>query len=190
MIILASKSPRRSELLSQIGFTFKVVPSNVDEDQIELNSNAPEEFCKIAAISKSRSVAEAYPESTVIGADTIVVKSDIVYGKPNSIDESIIMLKSLSGGTHKVCTGVSINNFSIGFSCDFVEKTKVSFRKIDNHEIDFYVDNYDVLDKAGGYGIQCYASRFVSGISGCFYNVVGLPLSRLSAELNILKAID
>ena len=71
-----------------------------------------------------------------------------------------------------------------------LEKTIVSFRKIDNDEIDFYVNNYDVLDKAGGYGIQCYASKFVKGIEGCFYNVMGLPLSRLSVELNKLKAID
>ena len=190
MIILASKSPRRRKLLSQIGLSFKVVESNIDENNICTDSISQEEFCKFAAIAKSQSVAKLFPKSIVIGADTVVINNDRVYGKPKSIDESKAMLESLSDGFHKVYTGVSINNFSKDFSSDFIEETTVLFRKIDNDEIDFYVNNYDVLDKAGGYGIQCYASKFVKGIEGCFYNVMGLPLSRLSVELNKLKAID
>ena len=190
MIVLASKSPRRSKLLSQIGLTFKVVASNINEGNIGTDSISREEFCKLAAIAKSQAVAKLFPKSIVIGADTIVINRDTVYGKPKSIDESKEMLKSLSGADHKVYTGVSINIFSKGVSSDFLEETTVSFRKIDNNEIDFYVKNYNVLDKAGGYGIQCYASRFVKSIKGCFYNVMGLPLSRLSVELDKLKAID
>lgn len=190
MIILASNSPRRKELLAQIGVNCKAVPSKVDEKRIYSLNRIPQEFCRNAAIDKSLSIAKKNSNDTVIGADTIVVNDGVVYGKPENSIDSKYMLKSLSGKSHNVYTGVSINNISLKFSCTYIEQTTVIFRNINEHEIDYYIKNYNVFDKAGSYGIQCYASRFVTSIIGCFYNVMGLPLSRLSEELIKLKEID
>ena len=113
----------------------------------------------------------------VIGADTIVVLDEKILGKPNNIIDSFSMLQSLSGRTHEVITGMSFLNISFGIDFTFNERTYVSFKTLSDSDIHYYIDNYNPLDKAGSYGIQDWFSVWVEKIDGCYYNVMGFPLS-------------
>ena len=151
-IILASKSPRRSEILKMIEANFIVVPSKIKE---EIN---PKINPKKTAINISKAKAEAisnkYPNNTIIGADTIVVFNEEIFGKPKDIIESKKMLKTLSGNSHKVITGVTIMNERLGVLKTFSDITEVFVQKIPIKKIDYYINNFNTLDKAGSYGIQ------------------------------------
>jgi len=184
-IILASKSPRRKQLLKQIDFDFKVVPSQIDED-IGLDLK-PFLFVEHYANLKAQNVANEYQNSWVIGADTIVVLKNKIFGKPRDKNESYSMLKKLSGNTHEVYTGISIHHQKKGIKHTFHEKTIVEFKTLNNSCISYYIDTYNTLDKAGSYGIQDWLSAFIKGIDGCFYNVMGLPLAKFYEEFNILN---
>ena len=184
-IILASKSPRRKQLLRQIDFDFKVVPSQIDED-IGLDLK-PFLFVEHYANLKAQNVANEYQNSWVIGADTIVVLKNKIFGKPRDKNESYSMLKKLSGNTHEVYTGISIHHQKKGIKHTFHEKTIVEFKTLNNSCISYYIDTYNTLDKAGSYGIQDWLSAFIKGIDGCFYNVMGLPLAKFYEEFDILN---
>jgi len=174
-IILASGSPRRKQLLEQIDFSFQVVPSQVNEDfSIGLN---PPDFVEHYAKAKALDVAGGYPDQFVVGADTVVVFDGNILGKPKDRDDSFRMLSLLSNQTHSVYTGVSIQCLSSGVDDTFHGKTNVTFNTLSDNDIFNYIDTYEPFDKAGSYGIQDWFSVCVDRIDGCFYNVMGFPLS-------------
>ena len=174
-IILASASPRRESILSKIDLEFISIPSDTVEDfSIKL---PPEAFCEHWAREKALNIAEDHPNSYILGADTIVVLDNEILGKPKDRDHSISMLKSLSGKTHKVLTGVSIIQINSGVDVLFNASTYVSINTLTNSDINHYIDICNPYDKAGSYGIQDSFSVYVKKINGCFYNVMGLPIS-------------
>ena len=176
-IILASKSPRRAEILSMIGVNFKVVPSKIKE---EINPRIGQNEIAInISKTKAETISHKYPNDIIIGADTIVVLNEEIFGKPKDKNESKKMLKALSGNSHKVITGVTIMNEKLGILKTFSEITEVFVQKIPRKQIEFYVNNYNTLDKAGSYGIQEWFSVWIKRINGCYYNVMGLPVSKL-----------
>ena len=174
-IILASGSPRRKQLLEQINLEFEVIPSQIYED-FSLNLS-PTDFVEYYAQEKAKDVANSYPDKWVIGADTIVVFESHILGKPKNEKDSFQMLKRLSGNTHQVITGVSIQNIKQDISDSFHERTNVTFNTLSDNIINYYIDTYEPFDKAGSYGIQDWFSVCVNRIDGCFYNVMGFPLS-------------
>ena len=180
-IILASQSPRRAEILRMIGVNFKVDSSNINEEmnqKIEQN-----EIVMNISKAKAEKISQKYPNNIIIGADTIVVYNEKIFGKPKDKNESRKMLKALSGNCHKVITGVTIMNKKLGVLKTFSETTKVFVKKIPRNQIEFYVNNYNTLDKAGSYGIQEWFSVWIKKINGCYYNVMGLPVSKLHKHL-------
>lgn len=182
MLILASASPRRRELISLITEEVKIVPSDVDEsyDDTILSEDVPE----MLAVRKAASVSKLYPDDTVIGCDTSVIVDGTILGKPTDGEDAARMLSLLSGGTHKVITGCAI--FHKGKSVSFSEETEVEFYTLSKDEISEYIKNGESMDKAGAYGIQGKAALFVKSISGDYFNVVGLPVSRLNRILKKL----
>lgn len=176
-IILASRSPRRQALLKQIGLSFDVIESTVEEQFDFLKT--PQENVLALSFQKAFDVAQRVNNSIIIGADTVVVLDGEILGKPMDRNNAVEMLTRLSGKTHEVYTGYTILDVPSNFSqCDF-EKTKVTFRTLTREEIELYVNAGSPMDKAGGYGIQDdYGAVFVTRIEGCFYNVVGFPLTK------------
>ena len=187
-IILASDSPRRKALLKLIDMEFKVVPSSVHEDfNIDLK---PIDFAMHYAKLKALDVSEKYQNSLVIGADTIVVLNDEIIGKPNDEKDSKTILNKLSDNTHKVITGISLIWKERNIQDIFYEETNVTFQKLTDQHIEYYIDNYKPFDKAGSYGIQDWFAVCVKEIDGCFYNVMGFPLSKFYIHYtNILNGI-
>lgn len=185
-IILASKSPRRKELLENIGLKFDVLVTDADESIVSKNL-APGEYVRELSAIKAKAAAEkiGFEDAFVIGADTVVVsQSGEIIGKPADREDAVNTLKQLSGKVHYVYTGITvINTFRAKVASDF-EKTAVTFRELTDREINYYVDNFSVLDKAGSYGIQEYASIFVSKIEGDYFNIVGLPVCRLATMIS------
>lgn len=184
-IILASASPRRKQLLKQIGVDFTTEVSGVDES-INLDIS-PEKVAKYFALEKARKVALKFPKKLVIGADTIVLCNGKILGKPKDEKESFNMLTMLSGKTHKVITAVSLQCKDNSINKTFHEKTKVTLNDLSDSYISHYISTYNPFDKAGSYGIQDWFAVCVKKIDGCFYNVMGLPLSRLWEEINKLR---
>jgi septum formation protein len=175
-LILASRSPRRRELLRQAGFDFDVRPSSVEETASP--GETPEEFARRAAREKALEVAaSAPPESLVLGADTVVVAEGEILGKPANAPDAARMLRLLSGVTHRVITGVCIVRAPDRVEALAHETTFVTFRSLDNDELQDYLAGGEPFDKAGAYGIQGLASKFVTRVEGCYFNVVGLPVA-------------
>ena len=184
-IVLASNSPRRKAILSQVHQNFIIQPSNINEDfTIEL---LPKAFCEHWSNKKAKNIAESHADKLVIGADTIVVNDDKILGKPKNQRESFAMLESLSGKTHKVLTGVSLIHLELGINYTFNESTDVTFCTLSNDDIRNYVDKYKPYDKAGSYGIQDGFSVYVKRINGCFYNVMGFPIYRFNRFYKMIK---
>jgi len=179
-IVLASASPRRRELLERAGVSFEVVVSPVEE--IHDATIEPERLCGMNAALKADDVASRRPEATVIGADTLVFIDGEPLGKPADLDQARAMLRRLAGRVHKVCTGVCVI-FPDGRREVFHETTEVTFHPLDEAGIEDYLKVANPLDKAGGYGIQEFGERIISGIRGDYDNVVGLPVARLVALL-------
>ena len=175
-IILASKSPRRKEILKMIGLKFDVLPSSVNEKmKIDLvGKSFPEHW----SIEKANLISNQYPDSLVIGADTVVIYQDKILGKPKNKNESKIMLEMLSGNVHEVITGMTLIFKNKQILKTFSQSTKVFVGKIPTYQIDYYIGNYNTLDKAGSYGIQDWFSVWIKKIDGCYYNVMGLPISK------------
>jgi len=178
-IILASKSPRRSELLKSIHLDFEIDVSNVEE-VIDKRLSVDKAIEKIA-LSKAKAVAKHHRNKIVIGVDTVVLLDHQILGKPKDQQEAFQMLTMLSGKTHQVLSAVAIC-FEDKIEM-FHEVTKVTFYKLDDKEIQWYITNASPLDKAGAYGIQDFGKVFVKEISGDYYNVVGLPIAKLHQKL-------
>jgi septum formation protein len=174
--VLASASPRRRELLRNAGFDFDVQPSDVIEEVQP--GESPEEFVRRAAREKAMHVA-AYspPDCLVLGADTVVVIEGEMLGKPSGPQDAVRMLRLLSGRTHWVHTGICLVRAPGRIEALQHETTLVSFRELGEEEIRTYVASGEPLDKAGAYGVQGLGSKFVTRIAGCYFNVVGLPVS-------------
>ncbi|HOD40343.1 MAG TPA: Maf family protein [Candidatus Wallbacteria bacterium] len=186
-ILLASKSPRRQELLKNINLDFDVAVSNFDEKSISAKDRQPGNYAGELALRKAETVADSIKaekgvEYLVIGADTIVVLNGEVLGQPAGADDARRMLKLLSGTANQVITGVAVISLKDGQKTihKAFESTLVYFKQLAESEIERYIATGEPLDKAGAYGIQGLASLFVEEIEGCYFNVVGLPIMRLS----------
>ena len=175
MLILASKSPRRKELLKQIGIPFVVVVS--DAEEVSGNSWTPAALVVENAKRKARAVAEKYTDSPVLGADTVVSSEGKIFGKPKDKDEARKMLTALSGKMHEVTTGLALINRNEIRTTSVT--TKVFFDTMTKADIDAYIATDEPMDKAGAYAIQGIAARFIEKIEGSYSNVVGLPLNAL-----------
>ncbi|MDY2985066.1 MAG: Maf family protein [Synergistes jonesii] len=176
-LILASGSPRRRELLSHVCRDFEVVPSNMVEK--EAGSAPPAEYVKMLADEKASEVASRFPSRWVVGADTVVASEGKILGKPADEREAAAMLRALSGRAHSVFTGVALIAPDGGKNV-CAEETRVFFRPLSDDDIRAYVALGESADKAGAYAIQGSGALLAERIEGCYFNVVGLPLSRLS----------
>lgn len=181
-VVLASSSPRRREILQQIGCDFTVVTSHVEEDnRLEVT---PCQLVTLHAQSKALAVkAKVDSDTVVIGADTVVVFAGQIFGKPSSVQEAKQMLMTLSGKQHEVITGVAVVNCSTNEMWTDYSVTQVNFSVLSEGEIDRYIATGEPMDKAGAYGIQGRGSLFVDSINGCYFNVVGLPVFKLCGIL-------
>jgi len=185
-IILASASPRRKELLAKAGFQFKVVTTNIEETYPE---NLPKaEIAEYIAEQKAVAVASVIKikRLLIIAADTIVLHQNTVLGKPKSKQNAIETLQRLSGTQHQVITGVCLKTDAQNHL--FSATTEVYFSKVTDAEIEYYVNNYEVMDKAGSYAIQDWIGLTkIDKIVGCYFNVMGLPVSLLYQKLSGLQ---
>ncbi len=173
MLVLASASPRRREILNSAGIPCSVRPADIDESR--LAGETPGDYVRRLAEAKARAVRQ--PGETVLGADTVVVTGGRILGKPRDAADASRMLGLLSGRVHEVITGICLLRDE---ECQNVsETTKVKFCELSDSEIDSYISTGEPLDKAGAYGIQGSASKFIERIEGCYFNVVGLPISRV-----------
>ncbi len=184
MLILASASPRRAELLRAAGIEFTVRVADIDETLID--GETPYEYVARLAAGKAEVVAATEPGAVILGADTTVVIDGEIAGKPVDRDDAIRMLHRLSGQWHEVLTGVAVRHRHRLLV--EVETTRVKFDLLTPGEIEWYVATGEPMDKAGGYGIQGRASRFIERIEGSYSNVVGLPVHLVWRLLNLLAA--
>lgn len=184
-LVLASGSPRRREILEQIGLDFEVIPSGIDEASPE--GCSPEEAAMAIALRKARHVTKKvrYP-ALVIGADTIVILRGEIMGKPADARQAFQMLNRLSGEEHTVITGVAVTNSENGEERTGYERTLVRMKGICPERIEKYVCTGEPLDKAGAYAVQGRAAVFIHSIKGCYYNVVGLPVAKLDSMFHSL----
>ena len=183
-LVLASRSPRRVELLTRAGYRFEVTPADIDEGRRD--GETPRGLVRRLAREKAAAVAPRHPGAVVLGADTLVVVDGEVLGKPDGAAGAAAMLRRLSGRTHEVLTGVALQ--APDRHCDGVQSTRVVFRTLSPDDIAWYVATGESADKAGGYSIQGRASRFVTRIEGSYTNVVGLPIALVDGLLRELEA--
>lgn len=180
-IVLASASERRCELLRRLGLQFTVDPSDCAEEVFA--GLGPAQRARRISLEKARIVAARHPCSLIIAADTFGVLRGRILGKPRTPDEAVLMLKVLSGKTHRVITGLTVLDTASGRSVSRLVTTRVIFRRLRRGEIESYVKTGEPLGKAGAYAIQGRGALLVNRIEGDFYNVVGLPLSVLAQVL-------
>jgi septum formation protein len=189
MLVLASASPRRQELLRSAGISFVVQPAHIDETA--LASELPRDFTERLAREKAFAVFEKRPQDLVLGADTIVVIDGAILGKPRNVADAARMLRLLSGRVHEVITGVCVVSKDLASNSPETrvasETTRVTMNQISDAEIQAYIATGEPMDKAGAYAIQGIASRWIPRIEGDYSNVVGLPVAvvyRLLREMN------
>lgn len=182
--ILASKSPRRRELLENIKIDFEIIESTTDESIID-KTLSTDLYVRELALLKATDVAGRFKgeDVYVIGADTVVAIDDEILGKPSDNDDAVNMFKKLSGREHYVYTGICVVHAKTMEACSAYEKTDVKFCDITDEDINKYLSKDSVLDKAGAYGIQGVAGVFVEKINGDYFNIVGLPVHKLSILL-------
>jgi septum formation protein len=195
-LVLASASPRRAELLRQVGLDFTVWPSGAEDETRGVVPERPtgggprwtlddvRERARQAALQKARGAAAVRPDAVVVGADTMVIVHGVVLGKPQTPAEAAAMLRRLSGRAHHVVTGLAVVWASRAVALDEAVVTLVQFRSLSDDEIHRYVATGEPMDKAGGYGIQGRAALFVERVDGDYFAVVGLPLARLARMLD------
>lgn len=178
-IILASRSPRRAQLLKSIGLNFSILPTPVEENIGE--SESPVDFVRRVALEKARWVQNKPPVDLIIAADTVVYIDNRILQKPNNAEDAAAMLGLLSSATHQVVTGFCL----LSENKQIVEHeiTRVEFYELTDREIEAYVNSGEPMDKAGAYGIQGFASIFIKKIEGCYFNVVGFPLAKFYRHL-------
>lgn len=177
-IILASASPRRKEILGNTNVKFTVIKSEIDE--VVLDNEKPQVVVMRLAFEKCLDIASKHEEDLVIGADTVVVLDDKILGKPKNENEAYEMIKLLSNKTHQVITGISLINVKSGKKIIDCVVSSVKFKDLSEKDIRDYLQTNESLDKAGAYGIQGYGALLVEKIEGDYFNIVGLPISRLS----------
>lgn len=181
-LILASSSPRRRNLLEQLGYGFTVMPPDTDETQLE--AEPPLDYVRRLALSKASDIAASILSGVVLGSDTIVVLENEILGKPETAEEAVATLKRLSGNTHTVYTGFALVEAGSGRSNVDVGEARVTFRELDDAEIRDYVAGGSPMDKAGAYGIQeDLGAVFIDHIEGDYYTIVGLPLTKVYLAL-------
>lgn len=174
-LILASQSPRRSELLERLGLGFEIIPADLDERY--LPGETPAGHAERLARDKAHAVAATRPDALVIGSDTIVVVDGDVLGKPRDQDQAIEMLLRLGGREHEVCSGIAV--VGDGRAESGLERVRVRFRPLERRAVEEYVATGEPMDKAGAYGIQGFGSAIVEGIEGDYFAVMGLPVVRM-----------
>lgn len=177
-IILASASPRRKEILENTNTKFEIIKSEIDE--VILDNELPSQVVMRLAFEKSIDIALKHPDSLVIGADTVVVLNNNILGKPKDSSDAFNMIKQLSGKTHQVITGISLINLNANQKIIDYVVSNVKFKNISEEDIKDYIQTNESLDKAGAYGIQGFGAMLVEEIQGDYFNIVGLPISRLS----------
>lgn len=182
-LVLASASPRRAELLARAGFEFDVAPGNVDERR--LDGEDPRQYVARLAHAKVAAIGPSFPDRVVVGADTVVLINDEVWGKPEDEAAAAVMLRQLSGRTHRVLTGVEAGRGAQVAAG--LQVTKVTLVELSDVQIASYIASGEPMDKAGAYAAQGIASRFIERIDGSYANVVGLPLALLD---RLLKQFD
>ena len=190
--ILASASPRRSEILRQLGLRFIVDPCR-DPEPPQNMSESPSGYVRRLSRLKAAAIAKRYPNSRIIAADTVVVVKDTILGKPSCRDEAKDMLRRLSGRRHEVLTGLCLTTADEPrrvHSC--ATCSGVYFRRMSDDDIEWYLNTEEYRDKAGAYGIQGFASLFIDRIEGCYFNIVGFPVSEFArlcrrAKINLLQ---
>ncbi len=195
MLVLASQSPRRQELLRNAGIEFVVQPAHLEETQ--LPGELPRTFAERLARDKARAVARLRPGDYVLGADTVVVVDGLVLGKPADVQDAARMLRLLSGRAHQVMTGVCLigpretrNGKREIFEDVRSETTTVWFEPLSEEDIAFYATHGEPMDKAGAYAIQGIASRWIPRLEGCYFNVVGLPVPLVWRMLKENRVIE
>lgn len=185
-IILASTSPRRSDLLRQIGIPFEVKPPDVDESQYSFDGD-PAGTAERLALAKARSAADRPDvrgrDCLVLGADTVVLFEGQIIGKPKEAEDACATLRKLTGRSHRVLTGFALLDAGTNRSVTGHEWTTVCMRDCTDEEVRAYVDTGEPLDKAGSYGAHALGAGLITRVEGCFYNVIGLPLARLLVTL-------
>jgi septum formation protein len=186
-LILASQSPRRYELLKQLGLEFDVIPSRIEEDFIE--GESPRKHVLRLAEAKALDVGNQHPDRWVVAADTIVYVDHSILGKPKSREEAKKMLRRLSGKEHQVLTGFSVHHLAKGKGDREAVQTAVKVKKLTPAEMEWYVETGEPFDKAGGYAVQGIGSFMIELIKGSYTNVVGLPLCELIQMLSRLGAL-
>lgn len=179
-IILASGSPRRKELLEQIGIKFEICKAEGEEVII---FSDPAEVVENLSVQKAREVSEKCDGDIIIGADTVVAMDGQIFGKPKDREDAVRMLQMLQGKEHQVLTGVAVILRNENKTISFAEETTVSVYPMSEKQIERYIDSGEAMDKAGAYGIQGKFATYVSGIKGDYNNVVGLPVGRLYQEV-------
>ena len=172
-LVLASGSPRRSEILESVGWEFTKQVADIDESEIE--GEKPDDYVVRLAREKAESVASKYPSEIVLGADTTVLINGKILGKPADLEDARRMLKMLAGNWHEVLTGIAI--VQNGETRSAIQRTRVKFAPMSDAEILFLAERGNPLDKAGAYAVQAQAALFIEGIEGDYWNVVGLPIS-------------
>ncbi|MBV9673556.1 MAG: septum formation protein Maf [Verrucomicrobia bacterium] len=190
-LILASKSPRRLELLLAAGFSPFVVAAEIDESRAAYL--APSELARFNAFQKATAVGVQYPGEIVLGADTVVVVDNVVFGKPRDLDEARWMLRLLSGRAHDVVTGIVVVHQQLGRSITDWVWTEVMFPPLSENRVQRYVEVVSPLDKAGGYAAQNSSDQIISSYRGSFTNIVGLPMERtveVLRDFGIISAHD
>jgi septum formation protein len=187
VLILASASPRRRDILRSLGLTFRIIPAHINEDF--LIGETPRQHVKRLSKSKALLVARKHPCAWVLGADTIVVIDGDILGKPANKKQAKAMLVKLSGREHKVFTGFTVIQMDLGISYTQVVQSAVLFKTISSEEMAWYISCDEPYDKAGGYAIQGKGAYFIKAIRGSHTNVIGLPLCEVLETLKKLKAI-
>ena len=186
-LILASASPRRTELLRRAGFRFRVMPAAVEE--LEATPGSAPDIALWNAERKADFIAAQNPGSTVIGADTIVELDGMILGKPADPEDALRILELLSGKRHNVLTGVCIRNEARNIRVVFTDRTAVWFRPFDTDTARQYISLVNVMDKAGAYGIQEHGDMLVERTEGLFSNIVGLPIERVAETLRLIGEV-
>ena len=174
--ILASASPRRREILQQLGLTFRVEPSSVPEPERKVRESAPRYAVRIAGL-KAAEIAGRHTSGLVIGVDTIVVLDNRILGKPKTRAEAKEMLEHLSGRWHEVLSGICLIDCGLRQARSAFGRSRVHFRRLSPLDIQWYLETGEHRDKAGAYGVQGYASLFIDRIEGCYFNIVGFPIT-------------
>lgn len=173
-LVLASRSPRRAEILNAVGWPFEMVPANIDESRFESEGAVP--YVRRLAQTKAETLAKNLTSGLVLGADTVVLADEKILGQPRDAEDARQMLKLLSGRWHEVLTAVALLRVGENRSAVDHEKTRVRFAEMSMAEIDWYIATGEPMDKAGAYAVQGRAALFIEEIQGDYFNIVGLPV--------------